>query len=89
MKSEEQPHAKPAAALTHAHAPLDPLRSTHKARERVPLARHVNGSCRMHGGTSPGAPAGNRRAYKHGLYGQAMREVSAMVRLLGAGLGGG
>ena len=26
---------------------------------------------------------------KHGLYGQAMREVSAMVRLLGAGLGGG
>ena len=44
-----------------------------------------NGRCRMHGGTAPGAPAGNRRAYKHGLYGQAMREVRAMVRLLGRG----
>ena len=39
IKSEEQPHAKPAAALTHADAPFDPLRSTHTARERVPLAR--------------------------------------------------
>ncbi|MBC7497410.1 MAG: hypothetical protein H7243_09650 [Sphingomonadaceae bacterium] len=46
-----------------------------------------NGRCRMHGGKSPGAPAGNRRAYKHGLYGRAMREVRAMVRLLAAGHG--
>ena len=41
IKSEEQPHAKPAAALTHAHAPFDPLRSTHAEREPVPLARHA------------------------------------------------
>ena len=41
MKSEDQPHAKPAAALTHAHAPFDPLRSTHAEREPVPLARHA------------------------------------------------
>jgi hypothetical protein len=27
-----------------------------------------NGRCRMHGGPSPGAPKGNRNAYKHGLY---------------------
>lgn len=27
-----------------------------------------NGRCRMHGGTSPGAPAGNKRAWKHGIY---------------------
>ena len=38
LKSEEQPHAKP-AALTHADAPFDPLRSTHAERERVPVAR--------------------------------------------------
>lgn len=27
-----------------------------------------NGRCRMHGGASPGAPKGNRNAYKHGRY---------------------
>ena len=26
-----------------------------------------NGRCRMHGGTNPGAPRGNRNAWKHGL----------------------
>jgi uncharacterized protein YjcR len=28
----------------------------------------ANGRCRMHGGPSPGAPKGNRNAFKHGLY---------------------
>lgn len=28
----------------------------------------ANGRCRMHGGTNPGAPAGNQRAVKHGIY---------------------
>ena len=27
-----------------------------------------NGRCRMHGGRSPGAPKGNRNAWKHGRY---------------------
>lgn len=27
-----------------------------------------NGRCRMHGGTNPGAPKGNKNALKHGLY---------------------
>ncbi|MSO64923.1 MAG: hypothetical protein EXQ85_03825 [Alphaproteobacteria bacterium] len=27
-----------------------------------------NGRCRMHGGPSPGAPKGNRNAFKHGRY---------------------
>jgi hypothetical protein len=27
-----------------------------------------NGRCRMHGGPSPGAPKGNRNAWKHGRY---------------------
>lgn len=38
-KSEEQPHAKPVTALTHAHAPVSPLRSPHTARELMPVAR--------------------------------------------------
>src|SRR5258707_14990636 len=28
----------------------------------------LNGRCRMHGGPSPGAPKGNKNAFKHGLY---------------------
>jgi uncharacterized protein YjcR len=27
-----------------------------------------NGRCRMHGGMSPGAPKGNKNAFKHGRY---------------------
>ncbi|MGX9055154.1 HGGxSTG domain-containing protein [Mesorhizobium sp. 14Argb] len=27
-----------------------------------------NGRCRMHGGSRPGAPIGNRHALKHGFY---------------------
>jgi uncharacterized protein YjcR len=37
-----------------------------------------NGRCRMHGGNSPGAPKGNRNAWKHGHYsaeGTAMRKA--------------
>lgn len=32
----------------------------------------ANGRCRMHGGTSPGAPKGNQNARKHGIYSKAM-----------------
>ena len=43
-----------------------------------------NGRCRMHGGPSPGAPKGNKNAYKHGRYtAEAIarrREVSALIR---------
>jgi hypothetical protein len=43
-----------------------------------------NGRCRMHGGPSPGAPKGNKHAYKHGRYtAEAIarrREVSALIR---------
>jgi len=42
-----------------------------------------NGRCRMHGGKSPGAPAGNERTRKHGLYGREMHAVRAHVRELG------
>ena len=44
-----------------------------------------NGRCRMHGGPSPGAPRGNRNAFKHGRYTveaiARRREISALLRL--------
>src|SRR6188472_1380000 len=43
----------------------------------------ANGRCRMHGGPSPGAPKGNRNAFKHGRYtAEAIvnrRQLSAML----------
>jgi hypothetical protein len=43
-----------------------------------------NGRCRMHGGTSPGAPKGNKNALKHGRYtAEAVarrREIAALLR---------
>jgi len=47
-----------------------------------------NGRCRMHGGLSPGAPRGNKNAFKHGRYtAEAIanwREVAALVRAMKA-----
>ncbi len=44
--------------------------------------------CRMHGGTNPGAPKGNRNAYKHGARSakaeEAARFLRAMARLVKA-----
>jgi hypothetical protein len=44
-----------------------------------------NGRCRMHGGPSPGAPKGNRNAWKHGLYSAAAivrrREIAELLRM--------
>lgn len=46
----------------------------------------ANGRCRMHGGTSPGAPIGNRHAWKHGRYtAEAIatrQELSALIRAM-------
>ena len=47
-----------------------------------------NGRCRMHGGPSPGAPKGNRNAFKHGRYTiEAIanrREIAALLRTMRA-----
>jgi hypothetical protein len=47
-----------------------------------------NGRCRMHGGLSPGAPKGNRNAFKHGRYTAetlaSRREVAALGRAMRA-----
>jgi hypothetical protein len=43
-----------------------------------------NGRCRMHGGLSPGAPRGNKNAFKHGRYtAEAIatrREIATLLR---------
>src|SRR5262249_41937707 len=41
-----------------------------------------NGRCRMHGGKSPGAPKGNRNAWKHGHYAAEARAMRQLVRQL-------
>jgi hypothetical protein len=47
-----------------------------------------NGRCRMHGGPSPGAPKGNRYAFKHGRFtAEAIarrREMAALLRAMRA-----
>ena len=60
-----------------------------KTRRGVPCqaAAMPNGRCRMHGGPSPGAPKGNRNAFKHGRYSaefvRLRREVAALIRAMG------
>lgn len=48
----------------------------------------ANGRCRMHGGKAPGAPKGNRNAFKHGRYTAraiaTRREVAALIRAMRA-----
>jgi hypothetical protein len=59
---------------------------------RLPVST-VHEHCRMHGGTSPGAPKGNKNALKHGRYsGQAIarrRSISELLRLMKALAGTG
>ena len=47
-----------------------------------------NGRCRMHGGTSPGAPKGNSNALKHGRYTTEaianQREIAVLLRSMKA-----
>ncbi|MFL6799236.1 MAG: HGGxSTG domain-containing protein [Xanthobacteraceae bacterium] len=57
------------------------------ARTRRRTACHSpamsNGRCRMHGGPSPGAPKGNKNAWKHGRYSaEAISRRRAMALLV-------
>ncbi|MEQ3627894.1 MAG: HGGxSTG domain-containing protein [Hyphomonas sp.] len=38
-----------------------------------------NGRCRMHGGKSPGAPKGNKNAWKHGKYSAWAKEIRKLA----------
>jgi uncharacterized protein YjcR len=51
-------------------AMLESPRCGAKTRKNTPCQSPAmpNGRCRMHGGRSPGAPKGNRNAWKHGHY---------------------
>ncbi len=42
----------------------------------------LNGRCRMHGGKSPGAPLGNRHAFKHGFYSAEAIAERQEIRLM-------
>jgi hypothetical protein len=46
----------------------------------------ANGRCRMHGGTNPGAPKGNRNAWKNGEHSAAAianrREIAELIRAM-------
>ena len=48
----------------------NPMQCGAKTRRGTPCPTPAmpNGRCRMHGGTSPGAPVGNDNAVKHGIY---------------------
>jgi hypothetical protein len=43
----------------------------------------------MHGGNSPGAPLGNRNAYRHGMFGAEIVAFRRMVRGLASAAGEG
>lgn len=45
-----------------------------------------NGRCRMHGGTNPGAPKGNRNAWKHGGRSGEYQAMRALLRMMREGL---
>ncbi|WP_370516038.1 HGGxSTG domain-containing protein [Novosphingobium sp. Gsoil 351] len=41
-----------------------------------------NGRCRMHGGPSPGAPKGNRNAWKHGARSASTMGAAAWIKAM-------
>ncbi|WP_405051437.1 HGGxSTG domain-containing protein [Sphingomonas sp.] len=55
------------------------LARTRSGTECQSPAVHGRKRCRMHGGTNPGAPAGNRNAWKHG---SRSAETIALLSLL-------
>ena len=61
-----------------------PMWSTDTPRELLPVASDAERP--MHGGTSPGAPKGNRNTYKHGRYTaeaiERRRELASLLRAM-------
>ena len=72
----------------HLYAVYFPGKLTEATRNGTPCRSPAmaNGRCRMHGGSSPGAPIGNANARKHGRYSaQAIaerRQVAALIRAI-------
>ncbi|MGZ8285363.1 MAG: HGGxSTG domain-containing protein [Allosphingosinicella sp.] len=71
-----------------------PLRNAPRCRARTRRGTECrspgmpNGRCRLHGGKSPGAPKGNKNAWKHGLRSAAWLAQRAEARMLAAALRG-
>jgi hypothetical protein len=78
-KMDNQPPAKASRP-----AFLDAPRCGAKTRKGTPCKAPAmaNGRCRMHGGPSPGAPKGNRNAWKHGFYSAEFRAKQKLAREL-------
>ncbi|WP_435200541.1 HGGxSTG domain-containing protein [Qipengyuania sp. 902] len=55
------------------------LAQTRKGTECQSPAVNGKKRCRMHGGTNPGAPKGNKNAWKHGA---RSAEASVMAKLI-------
>lgn len=47
----------------------------------------LSGRCRMHGGTNPGAPKGNRNAWKHGARSAGAMQAAALIKEMARRLG--
>ena len=79
----------PSATINPMHAArfLSP-RCGAKTRRGTPCRAPAmpNGRCRMHGGLSPGAPRGNRNAWKHGQRSreaiERRREVAELIHTM-------
>ena len=86
----EQHAAQPAQKLRNGNRRGDPANAarcgamTRKGTACQAPAIRGKQRCRMHGGTSPGAPKGNRNALKHGYYtAEAIahrEEITALIR---------
>ena len=72
--------------------PINPMQPERLAQAPRCLARTRAGAecqspavkgkrrCRMHGGTNPGAPKGNRNAWKHGGYSEKTKAASRYLK---------
>ena len=67
---------------------IDSTKARTRRARRFRSPAMPNGRCRMHGGLSPGAPKGNRNAFKHGRYtAEAIarrREIAELVSAMKA-----
>ena len=66
--------------MDKAHASPRCLAKTRRGTSCLSPAMKGKKRCRLHGGLSPGAPKGNRNAWKHGLYAGANRREMAELR---------
>jgi hypothetical protein len=64
--------------------PITHVKALQAELTKVEASAMPNGRCRMHGGMSPGAPEGNKNAFKHGHYtAEAIatrREIAKLLR---------